>query len=93
MTDTPQFAMADAKWQELKTQYGLTDRHMVDMFIRPFLQEIAARGPIQFASDPRITPEASLLGEQWRILRDDMGYVYDVTAGHAIALNQWDPKR
>ncbi len=89
MSEGPQFALPDEKWQELKAQYGLTDRQMVDMFMKPFLQEVASRGAIRFASDPRVRPETSMLGEQWRILRDEMGFVYDESAGEAFPLSQW----
>lgn len=88
MSEGPQFAMPDQKWQELKAQYGLTDRQMVDMFMKPFLQEASARGPIRFASDPRVRPEASSLGEQWRILRDEMGFFYDESTGEVLSLAQ-----
>jgi len=87
MGEGPRFGLPDEKWQELKAQYGLTDRHVVDMFMRPFLVEIAQRGAIRFASDPRVRPEASMLGEQWRILRDEMGFVYDPRRGEAVPLS------
>lgn len=87
MAEGPQFALPDEKWQELKAQYGLTDRQVVDMFVKPFLQEVASRGPIHFASDPRVRPEATILGEQWRILRDEMGFIYDESTGDAFPLD------
>ncbi|MDE0572357.1 hypothetical protein ON058_02890 [Demequina sp. B12] len=69
--------MPDEKWQALKAQLGMTDRDMVDMFVKPYLQDIASRGEIAFTTDPRVAPESSMLGEQWRILRDEMGFVFD----------------
>jgi hypothetical protein len=78
------FAMPDTQWQELKSQYSMTDRDIVDVFIRPFLLEASQTKSIQFVEDPRLMPERSLLGEQWRILRDDQGYVFDESTGRAV---------
>lgn len=84
----PRFAMADEQWQGLKAKFGMTDRQVVDMFLKPFLTEVAGRGEVAFAQDPRQLPERSLLGEQWRILRDDLGFVYDASTGRAVPLTR-----
>ncbi len=73
------------EWNEMRTEYGLTNGQLCDFFNVSVLDDAIRSGwQIFFSHDPRVSPPGAL-ADEWAYLRSNGYMTLEVTAGGWIA--------